>query len=85
MAFAVRFPDPEAAMASDPVPEWSGYIRISGVPIMVHRMPDGTRVIDADDRARLVHLWSNSSSRLSEVEWDALFRFGSRADTNAAI
>jgi hypothetical protein len=71
-------------MANEVVPEWSGQIRITGLPIKVHRLADGTRVIDADDRATLLHLWRNSSFRLTEVEWDKLFRFGSRTDTKPA-
>ncbi len=70
-------------MASEAQPEWSGQIRITGLPIKIHRMPDGTRVIDADDRATLLHLWRNSTLRLSEAEWDKLFRFGSRMDAQS--
>ena len=72
-------------MANGVQPEWSGQIRITGLPIKIHRLADGTRVIDANDRATLLHLWRNSSFRLTEVEWDKLFRFGSRTDAGAAI
>jgi hypothetical protein len=71
-------------MAIEDLAEWSGQIRITGLPIKIHRLPDGTRVIDADDRATLLHLWRNSSFRLTEAEWDKLFRFGSRLDSRPA-
>jgi hypothetical protein len=72
-------------MASEVYPEWSGQIKITGLPIRIHRLADGTRVIDPKDRATLLHLWRNSSFRLTEGEWDTLFRFGSRTDAGAAI
>jgi hypothetical protein len=72
-------------MAIEDYAEWSGQIRITGLPIKVHRLPDGTRVIDANDRATLLQLWRNSSFRLTESEWDTLFRFGSRTDARAAV
>ena len=72
-------------MASEAVPEWSGQIEITGLPIKVHRLPDGTRVIDAVDRATLSTRWRNSKSRLTEAEWDQLFRFGSRTEARAAV